>query len=96
MKILWTILQSFIFFVLFAVGSFMHPFNLHWAEKRTPDGMHYFIPDGLLLALGVFLAIVIVQSLRKRTCDTPHTVLAFVLAVTAGYIVKLGFITTQI
>jgi xanthine/uracil permease len=86
--------QFLLFLAIFAVGSFLHPFNLHWATTPTPAGTRYFIPDGLLLALGVFLATVLVQTLRKRTCNTTDTVIAFLLAVAAGYVIKLGFITT--
>lgn len=86
--------QFLLFLLLFAAGSFLHPFNLHWATTATPAGTRYFVPDGLLLALGVFLATVLVQALRKRTCNTTHTVIAFVLAIAAGYLIKLGFVTT--
>jgi len=86
--------QFLLFLLLFACGSFLHPFNLHWATTVTPEGTRYFVPDGLLLALGAFLAIVIAQSLRKRLCYTSWTVIAFVFAVVAGYIIKLGFVTT--
>ncbi len=97
MKRILAILGQFLLFLaLFAVGSFLHPFSLHWATTPTPSGTRYFIPDGLLLALGVFLAIVLVQALRKRTCNTTHTVLAFVLAIAAGYLIRLGFVTTGI
>ena len=89
-----TFAQFLIFLFLFAVGSFLHPFNLHWATTAATSGAtRYFIPDGLLLALGFCLAIAVVQAIRKRTCNTTWTVLAFVLAVTAGYIIRLGFVT---
>jgi hypothetical protein len=93
-KILFPILQFLLFLVLFGVGSFLHPFNLHWATRTAPSGAtSFFIPDGLLLAVGLFLAIVIVQAIRKRSCATRWTVIAFVLAVGAGYAIRLGFIT---
>lgn len=88
-----TIGQALLFFVIFAAGSFLHPFNLHWLQTAAANGTRFFVPDGLLLAIGVFLAIVIVQALRKRTCDTPWTVGAFLIAVAAGYFIRLGFIT---
>ena len=87
--------ESLLFFVLFALGSFLHPFNLHWATTATQQGTRYFVADGLLLALGALLAIAMVQSLRKRLCDTPRTIIAFVLAVVVGYIIKLGFVTVE-
>jgi hypothetical protein len=96
-RILFITLQFFLFFFIFAVGSFMHPFNLHWG--LTVIGPHitrYFVPDGLLLALGVFIAIVVIQALRKRLCNTQWTALAFFLAIAAGYTMKLGFITREL
>ena len=95
-KILVTFLQFLLFLILFAIGSFLHPFNLHWATTAAAGTSRFFIPDGLLLALGVFLAILAVQALRKRTCDTPWTILGFVLAIAIGYALKFGFVTKDL
>jgi hypothetical protein len=93
-KALLALGQFVMFLAVFALGSFMHPFNLHWAQKTAPTGViTFFVADGLLLAVGVFLAIVIVQAIRKRTCNTPWTVIGFLLAVAVGYSIRLGFIT---
>lgn len=88
--------QFLLFLFLFALGSFLHPFNLHWATTMARGSTHYFVPDGLLLALGVFLGIVIVQSIRKRLCNTSWTILAFLLAIAVGYVIRLGFVTTEV
>ena len=98
MKIaLATILQFLLFLVIFAVGSFIwHPFNLHWATTASAYGTRYFVPDGLLLALGVFLAILAIQALRKRLCDSPWTILSFVLAASIGYAMKFGYTTKDV
>ena len=95
-KILVTFLQFLLFLILFAIGSFLHPFNLHWATTAAAGTSRFFIPDGLLLALGVFLAILAVQALRKRTCDSPWTILGFVLAIAIGYALKFGFVTKDL
>ncbi|WP_035349962.1 hypothetical protein [Edaphobacter aggregans] len=95
-NILFTILQFFLFFIIFAVGSLLHPFNLHWATTTTARATHFFVPDGLLLAIGVFLAILVLQALRKRLCDSTWTIAAFLLAIGAGYAIKLGFVTKDI
>ena len=95
-KFLSTLLQFFIFLIVFAVGSFLHPFNLHWGNTVTPAGARYFVADGLLLTLGLFLGIIITQVVRKRLCDTTWTVIAFVLAVAVAYAMKLGFITREL
>jgi cell division protein FtsW (lipid II flippase) len=91
------VLQFLLFLFIFAVGSFLwHPFNLHWATTVSGHTTRYFIPDGLLLALGVFLAILAVQALRKRLCDSPWTILSFVLAVAIGYALKFGYATKDV
>lgn len=93
-KAFTTLAQFLLFLAVFALGSFLHPFNLHWATTSVAPGTsRYFIPDGLLLSIGVFLAIVITQTLRKRMCNTAWTVVAFLLAVAVGYALRLGFIT---
>jgi uncharacterized protein YacL len=96
-KALLTFGQFLLFLVVFAAGSFLHPLHMHhWAQKSSPMTMTttYFIPDGLMMAVGLLIAILVVQALRRRTCDTPWTILAFVLAILAGYSIRLGFITT--
>jgi xanthine/uracil permease len=111
-KIFAVIGQFVLFLVIFAVGSFLHPFNIHWASSSTritestdangvttlvgTHSAHYFVPDGLLLAVGVLLAIVVVQLIRKRTRNTVWTVLAFALAVAAGYAMRFGYVTQDL
>jgi xanthine/uracil permease len=94
-KALLTVAQFLLFLGIFALGSFLHPFNLHhWATTPSSAGVNrYFVPDGLLLAIGTFLAIVIVQAVRKRTCNTTWTIVAFLIAIGAGYALKFGFVT---
>jgi xanthine/uracil permease len=111
-KVFAVIGQFVLFLVIFAVGSFLHPFNIHWASSSTritestdangvttlvgSHSAHYFVPDGLLLAVGVLLAIVVVQLIRKRTRNTVWTVLAFALAVAAGYAMRFGYVTQDL
>jgi hypothetical protein len=95
-KFLSILLQFFLFLIVFAVGSFLHPFNFHWDNTVTAAGARYFVADGLLLALGLFLVIIITQAVRKRLCDTTWTVIAFFLAVAVAYAMKLGFITREL
>jgi hypothetical protein len=94
-KVLTTFAQFLLFLAVFAVGSFMHPFNLHhWATTPSSAGVNrYFVPDGLLLSIGIFLAVVVLQALRKRMCNTTWTIVAFLAAIAVGYVLKLGFIT---
>jgi hypothetical protein len=110
-KIIAAIAQFFLFLFIYAVGSFLHPFNMHWAYasssiKQYSNGAqttvigsqtaHFFVPDGLLLAIGVLLAILVIQAIRKRICNTPWTILAFALAIAAGYAMRLGFVTKDL
>ena len=96
-KILFTFLQFLLFLIVFAVGSFLHPFHLRWGVTVTAGTVtRFFVPDGLLLAIGIFAAIVVLQALRKRLCNTTWTVIAFVAAVAVGYAMKLGFVTHEI
>jgi hypothetical protein len=105
--------QFILFLFIFALGSFLHPFNLHWAYTDTnvthdsaanggfttaihTHTAHFFVPDGLLLAIGVLLAIVVIQAIRKRSCNTTWTIMAFMLAVAAGYAMRLGFVTQDL
>ena len=71
MKVLSVILQFLLFLVVFAVGSFLHPFNLHWATSVVAGTTRFFVPDGLLLAIGVFLAILELIRHRALGLDQP-------------------------
>ena len=96
-KVLFTILQFLFFLIVYAVGSFLRPFHLHWGlTVVSPSVTRYFVPDGLLLALGLFLAIVVIQLIRKRLTAASLTTLAFLLAVVVGYAIKLGFVTREL
>lgn len=94
-KALITFAQFLLFLCIFALGSFLHPFNLHhWATTPSSAGVNrYFVPDGLLLTIGTFLAIVVIQALRKRMCNTTWTIVAFLAAIATGYALKFGFVT---
>jgi hypothetical protein len=99
-KTLLIVLQFAIFLVIFAVGSFMSPFHLHWqlTNSTTPDltvrTVRYFVPDGLILMLVFYLFLILMQLLTKRFLKAaPWTTLALLLAATCGYAMKLGFIT---
>ncbi|HMF62834.1 MAG TPA: hypothetical protein VK608_02015 [Edaphobacter sp.] len=96
-KLLSTLLQALLFFIVFVVGTFLHPFNLRWGLTfTTPSITRYFVPDGLLLTLALFIAIVITQAIRKRLCNTTWTIIAFMVAVVAAYALRLGFVTHEL
>jgi ABC-type uncharacterized transport system permease subunit len=89
-KILFAFLQFLLFLVALA-GSFLNPFHLTWRHTVVDNVERFYVPDGLLLATGILLAIVVIQAVRRRLCNTPWTILAFVLAVAIGY--RFGFVT---
>ena len=97
-KFLSTFLQFFLFLLTFAIGSFAHPFNLRWGlTATTPTVTRYFVPDGLLLMVILFVLILIMEALMKRLRTfAPWTALAFVLAGIVGFAMKLGFITRDL
>jgi hypothetical protein len=97
-KFLSIFLQFFLFLLIFAIGSFAHPFNLHWGlTVTTPTVTRYFVPDGLLLMAILFILILIMEALMKRLRTfAPWTALAFVLAGIVGFAMKLGFITRDL
>lgn len=93
-KALFSLGLFLVFFLVFAAGSFLHPWNMHWAQKTAPTGVtSYFVADGLLLTIGLFLGIVLAQVLRKRSANIVWTTISFVVALAAGYAVRLGFKT---
>jgi hypothetical protein len=97
-KFLSTFLQFFLFLLTFAIGSFAHPFNLRWGlTATTPMVTRYFVPDGLLLMIILFVLILIMETLMKRLRTfAPWTTLAFLLAAIVGFVMKLGFITRDL
>ena len=101
-KAIVTILLFLVFLVVFAAGSFMPPFHvqsiLQNAGPAGPAGsiapVRIFIWDGLLLAAGVFVLVLLIEVVTKRLRRAaPWTTLAFALAAVLGLAMKLGFIT---
>jgi hypothetical protein len=94
-KALATVLQFFLFLLVFVVGSFAHPFNLRWGlTVTTPAVTHYFAADGLVLMLVLYAFILIIEVVTKRLrAAAPWTTLALVLATVLGLIMKIGFVT---
>ena len=93
-----TFLKFLLFFVTFAVGSFLHPFNLQTNLNHVSRLVisRYFIWDGLLLTAGLYALFLILEVLKKRLrTSTPWTTIAFVLAVVIGLAMKLGFVTRE-
>ena len=106
-KIIFTILQFILFlaaaFAAAFVGPFVKivlhlPFHLRWWYTNTGNAESYFVPDALLLATGILLVIVLIQAVRRKLCNTPWTILAFVAAflVACYWKTDFGFVSHKI
>ena|ERR1700679_1138265 len=94
-KIILAILQFLLFFIAFAVGSFMTPFRIVHVIAFSPRGSRIFYWDGIIVMLIVYVVILLIEAMRKRLrTAAPWTTVALVLATVAGLAVKLGFLTT--
>ena len=94
MKTLLAILQSLMFFVAFAAGSFWAPFKLKYVIAFSPRGTRIFYWDGIIFMLVLFVVVLLIEALRKRLrTAAPWTVAALALATVVGLYYKLGFLT---
>jgi hypothetical protein len=93
-KILFTVLQFFLFLIVFGVGSFLPPFHFEHVILATPGTTRIFIADGFLLMLALFLIILLIETLRKRVIASGSwTTVAFILATAVGLWMEFGFKT---
>jgi hypothetical protein len=93
-KVVVTILQFILFFIVFGAGSLFPPFHIEHVLIATPGITRIFVVDGLLLMLVLYVLIVVVQVMRKRLrTSTPWTTLALILAAVLGLMMKFGFLT---
>jgi hypothetical protein len=93
-NLIFAVLQFVLFFLVFAVFSFLPPFHLMRIVSTSPQGTHIFIFDGLLLSAALLVLILLIEALRKRIRTAGvWTVGAFALAVAAGLAIKLGFMS---
>jgi hypothetical protein len=93
-NVFFALLQFVLFFAVFFAGSFFPPFHIEHVLGTTADGTRIFIWDGVVLMILLFIAILLLEAVRKRIRRAaPWTTLALVLAGTAGYALKLGFLT---
>lgn len=97
-KILSTAFQFFLFLLTFAAGSFLAPFHVRWFSVHpNPLSTRYFIADGLILMLALYVLVLVVEVLLKklRTMGA-WTSLALLLAAVVGFAMKLGFVTREL
>jgi hypothetical protein len=93
-NVVLTVLQFFLFLIVFGVGSFLPPFHFEHVILATPGTTRLFIADGFLLMLALFLIILLIELLRKRIVASGRwTTLAFILATAVGFWMEFGFKT---
>jgi hypothetical protein len=96
-KTLATILQFFLFLIVFFVGSLLplpRPFHHEHVVSSTPAATRIFIGDGLHLMLALFVLILLIEAATKRfRTAAPWTTLAVILAAVLGFMMKFGFLT---
>jgi hypothetical protein len=93
-KAIITILQFFLFLIVFGAFSLFPPFHIEHVLSTTPTGTRIFIADGLLIAFVVYLLAVLIELLMKRLrVSAPWTTIAFVFAAIVGFMMKFGFLT---
>ena len=89
------IVQTVLFLLVFLLGTFLHPFNLSWfIHHPSASSTRFFVPDGLLLTLGLYLLLLALHAGRKRLETSGRsTSIAFTLAVILGLLSRFGFAT---
>jgi hypothetical protein len=93
-KVILTILQFFLFLIVFGVGSLFPPFHFEHVLIATPGLTRIFVADGLLLMFALYVLIILVEVMRKRVrTAVPWTTLAVILAAILGLMMKFGFKT---
>ncbi len=92
MKAVLVVLQTLLFLILFAAGSFLPIFTSvpTWQVQTSPH--RFFVLDGLFLTLLAYLLIVLIEALRRRLRGSGVlTTLALLLALALGLAMKFGF-----
>jgi hypothetical protein len=93
-KAVLTILQFFLFLIVFGAGSLFPPFHFEHVLIATPGVTRIFVADGLLMMFALYVLIVLGEVLRKRLrTSAPWTTLAVILAAVFGLMMKFGFLT---
>jgi uncharacterized membrane protein AbrB (regulator of aidB expression) len=96
-KAVATILQFFLFLIVFFAGSLFPlpaPFHHERIISTTPSATRIFIGDGLHLMLALYIVIVLIEAVTKRLrTAAPWTTLALILAAVLGFMMKFGFLT---
>ena len=92
-KAVLVVLQTLLFLLIFAAGSFLLPFFPALPVWQVQAGPHrFFVLDGIVFAIAVYLLIVLIEAARKRLRGAAGlTTLALLLALILGFAMNFGF-----
>ena len=87
--------QFVLFFFIFLAGSLWDPFKMKWfVSHPTPLSTRFFVPDGLIVMVAIYLLILVLEAAAKRLrVGGMLTSIAFVLALLLGLLAKFGWAT---
>ncbi len=90
--------QFCLFLAVFLAGSLADPFlpvHPRWfVTQVAPETTRYFVPDGLIACLALYLIILAIEAGRKRLRGSGiWTTIALLLAVGLGLAAKFGVVT---
>ena len=85
---------SFAYLITFAAGSFLQPFGVTRVLASRELAGRFFVWDGVLLMVGLFLLTLLVEALGRhlRTLAV-WTTASLATAALLGYLLRLGFVT---
>ena len=94
-KFIFAFLQFVLFLLVFFAGSLANPFHQRWfVSNPTATSTRYFVPDGLLLMVALYLILLAVEAVRKRLATAGlWTTGAFLFALALGFLAKFGSAT---
>jgi hypothetical protein len=97
-KIVFGFLQFLLFVLVLLLVPIWNPLGLHWfVTHPAPTITRFFAPEGVLMALALYIAILVMDLLRKRVLSSGFmTTVAFLLALLVSYTARFGFFTHDI
>lgn len=94
-KVFSILAQFLLLFLVFLGGTLLDPFHMRWfLTHPSPASTRYFVPDGLILMVLLYILILLIEVLMKRLRVLgTWTSLAFTLALVLGLLSKFGMAT---
>jgi len=93
-KAISILLQTILLLIVFAIGSFLHPFNLRQVLAAAPGPARFFYWDGIVMMVMIYVVLLLIAVLRKRlAASAPLSTIALAIAAILGLLAKFGFVT---